>query len=248
MLGPAKRLNRKWPGTVSQRDIVSVYHPLSVVAEAYRTLRSALLLTRAGEPPRTVLLTSAGQGEGKTTTLVNTAIVFAQMGVRVLVIDGDLRRPRCHKILGIENGVGLTEHLAGQIDLAKIVQPTKVDKLFAITSGAVSPNPAELLGSNKMRETIDDLREQFEFIFIDSSPLLAVSDAILIATMVDGVLLVVDGQKTPKQDVRNARLRLNNARTKLLGVLLNRINTREGSYAGYYGHYHDYYHEDKESA
>jgi capsular exopolysaccharide synthesis family protein len=248
MLGPAKRLNRKWPGRVTQREIVSVYHPLSVVAEAYRTLRSALLLTRAGEPPRTVLLTSAGQGEGKTTTLVNTAIVFAQMGVRVLVIDGDLRRPRCHKILGIENGVGLTEHLAGQVDLARIVQPTKVDKLFAITSGALPPNPAELLGSTKMRETIDGLRGQFEFIFIDSSPLLAVSDAILMATMVDGVLLVVDGQKTPKQDVRNARLRLNNARTKLLGVLLNRINTREGSYAGYYGHYHDYYHEDKESA
>jgi capsular exopolysaccharide synthesis family protein len=248
MLGPAKRLNRKWPGRVSQREIVSVYHPLSVVAEAYRTLRSALLLTKAGEPPRTMLLTSAGQGEGKTTTLVNTAIVFAQMGVRVLVIDGDLRRPRCHKILGIENAIGLTEYLAGQIELERIVQPTKIDKLFAITSGALPPNPAELLGSTKMLETINGLRGQFEFIFIDSSPLLAVSDAILMATMVDGVLLVVDGQKTPKQDVRNARLRLNNARTKLLGVLLNRINTREGSYAGYYGHYHDYYREDKESA
>jgi capsular exopolysaccharide synthesis family protein len=248
MLGPAKRLNRKLPGRVSHREIVSIHHPLSVVAEAYRTLRSALLLTKAGEPPRTMLLTSAGQGEGKTTTLVNTAIVFAQMGVRVLVIDGDLRRPRCHKILGIENTIGLTECLAGQIAPERIVQPTKVDKLFAITSGALPPNPAELLGSNKMLETINGLRDQFEFIFIDSSPLLAVSDAILMATMVDGVLLVVDGQKTPKQDVRNARLRLNNARTKLLGVLLNRINTRDGRYAGYYGHYHDYYREDKESA
>ncbi|HWO42680.1 MAG TPA: polysaccharide biosynthesis tyrosine autokinase, partial [Candidatus Eisenbacteria bacterium] len=223
------------------RELVLARHPLSVVSEAYRTLRSALLLSRAGEPPRTVLLVSASRGEGKTTTVVNTAAAFAQMGGKVLIIDGDLRRPRCHKLLGIENDVGLTEVLAGQIDVKRATRRTKVDGLFLIPAGTCPPNPSELLGSTKMLQTLQALREEYEYVFIDSSPILAVSDAILMATMVDGVLFVVDGQQTPRRIVKEARSRLSSPRIKMLGTLLNRVDTREGSYAKYYGYYQDYY-------
>jgi succinoglycan biosynthesis transport protein ExoP len=224
-------------------DLVLAHHPHSVVFEAYRTLRSALLLSQAGDPPRTILMTSATRGEGKTTSLVNTAIVFAQMGVRVLVIDADLRRPRCHHLLKVENTVGLAEVLAGQLEPKSALQSTAAENLFFICSGATPPNPAELLGSNRMHQILNELRDEFEFIFIDSSPVMAVSDAILLSTMVEGVVLVVNG-KTPKQTVRTTRTRLNTRHTKVLGMLLNRIDMREGGYANYYSQYYDYYGKD----
>jgi capsular exopolysaccharide synthesis family protein len=227
----------------SDKELVLAHHPQSVVSEAYRTLRSALLLSLAGEPPRTILMTSATRGEGKTTTVINTAIVFAQMGVRVLVIDADLRRPRCHHLLKVENTVGLAEILAGQIDLTQAIRPTAAANLFFISSGASPPNPAELLGSNRMHEILDELRNDYEFIFIDSSPVMAVSDAVLLSTMAEGVVLVVNG-KTPKQLVRTTRSRLSTGRTKILGILLNRVDMRGGGYANYYNQYYDYYGQD----
>ncbi|HEY2918558.1 MAG TPA: polysaccharide biosynthesis tyrosine autokinase [Candidatus Binatia bacterium] len=243
ILGAPKSDNGKLPASASPTDIIE-QHPLSVGAEAYRALRSALLLARASGPPRTVLLASATRGEGKTTTLVNTAIVFAQTRARVLIIDADLRRPRCHRILKIENTTGLAEVLAGQVEIENVIRPTRVDNLFVVTSGAIPPDPAELLGSQEMAKVLNDLRERFDYIFMDSSPLLPVTDAVLLATMVDGVLMVVDGQKTPRQAVKNARARLTSAKIKILGVLLNRVDVLEGSYAGYYGQYYKYYGPD----
>ncbi len=229
------------PSTYPGKDIVLSHHPLSVVVEAYRTLRSSLLLSKAGEPPQTVLITSATRGEGKTATAVNTAIVFAQMGIRVLIVDADLRRPHCHKLLELENGVGLAELLAGQIDLERAIRPTATPNVFLISGGATPPDPAELLGSKKMHETLNTLRKGYEFIFIDSSPVMAVSDPVLLSAMVDGVILVVDGHKTPKQLVRKVRSRLSHSGTKILGVLLNRVDTRKGAYAYYYRDYYSYY-------
>ena len=246
---PPKNDDGKLPAKKPLSEIILEQDPFSVVAESYRNLRSALLLAKADEPPKTIMLTSATRSEGKSTTLVNTSIVFAQMGARVLIIDGDLRRPRCHKILKMPNEVGLAECLAGQIEPEKVLRPTQVDNLFVITSGSRPPNPAELLGSKSMRRTIHSLRDQFDYIFIDSSPVLPVSDALPLATMVDGVLLVVDGQKTPRQLVRDARLRLSSTQIKMLGVLLNRVDVQEGSYGSYYGHYYNYYkHDEVETA
>ena len=148
--------------------------PLSILSEAYRSFRSALLLSQAGGPPHTMLVTSAGRGDGKTTTLVNTAIVFSQLGIRVLVIDADLRRPNCHMLLRTENKAGLSDILAGQLDVDEAIRTTPADNLFLITAGALPPNPAELLGSKRMHELLEELRHRFEFIFIDSSPVLAV--------------------------------------------------------------------------
>jgi capsular exopolysaccharide synthesis family protein len=226
-----------------KNELVLAHHPQSVVTEAYRTLRSALLLSQAGDPPRTILMTSATRAEGKTTTLINTAIVFAQMGVRVLVIDGDLRRPRCHRLLKLENTAGLAEILAGQIGPKQAIHPTATENLFFISSGATPPNPAELLGSKRMHEILNELRDEYEFILIDSSPVMAVSDAVLLSTMVEGVVLVVNG-KTPKQLVRTTRSKLNTRHTKVLGLLLNQVDMRDGGYANYYNQYYDYYGKD----
>jgi len=244
-----KEENSNLPAKKALSEVITEQDPFSVVAESYRNLRSALLLAKADEPPKTILLTSATRGEGKSTTLVNTAIVFAQMGARVLIIDGDLRRPRCHKILKMSNEVGLAECLAGQIEPEKVFRPTQVDNLFVITSGSRPPNPAELLGSKSMARTLNALSVHFDYIFLDSSPVLPVSDALPMATMVDGVLMIVDGQKTPRQLVRDARVRLTSPQIKMLGVLLNRVDVQEGSYGSYYGHYYNYYkHDEAETA
>ena len=219
------------------------HHSLSVVAEAYRSFRSALLLSQAGGPPHTILVTSAARGEGKTTTLVNSAIVFAQLGIRVLIIDADLRRPRCHALLRMENLAGLSDLLAGQIELQSAIRPTSAENLSFISAGALPPNPAELLGSKKMHDLLEQLRDQFEFIFVDSSPLLAVSDAVFLSTMVDGTLLVVN-RRTPKPLLRKARARLTTTHGKILGMLLNRINIHNNEYGGYYQQYYEYYSQD----
>src|SRR5262249_51670452 len=155
-------------------------------------------LSRAGEPPKTILFTSGIHGEGKTVTVINTAIVFAQMGVRVLVIDADLRRPNCHRVLGIENGVGLTAHqvglgltevLTGQRTPEEVIRPTALPHLFLLSAGSSPPDPAELVGSRKMQEILASLQEHYDYILIDSPPVMLVSDAVLLSTVVDGVML-----------------------------------------------------------
>jgi capsular exopolysaccharide synthesis family protein len=224
------------------QELVLAHHPLSVVTESYRAFRTGILLSRAGEPPRTILFTSGTRAEGKTATTVNTAVIFAQMGVKVLVIDADLRRPRCHKVLGITNGPGLTELLTGQYDPHHLIKPTAMDNFFFLRSGAVPPNPAELVGSRKMQETLARLQESYDYILIDSPPVMPVSDAVLLSTMVDGVVMVVDSQETPKYVVKEACVRLGYAQAKILGMVLNRLDIHRGDYAYYYRHYYSYYH------
>jgi capsular exopolysaccharide synthesis family protein len=229
-------------------EFVLYHHPLSVINEAYRMLRTAILLSRAGETPRTLLFTSATEGEGKTATTVNTAVTFTQMGLRVLVVDADLRRPRCHQILRVYNETGLTELLAGQGEVRDVIRATTTENLFFISSGTLPPNPAELVGSRKMYEVLLALREEYDCIFIDSPPVMPVSDALMLSTLVDGVVLVIDGQKTPRNVVKGAQARLAQARAKILGVVLNRINMQRGDYSYYYNQYSSYYrHTDIET-
>ena len=178
------------------KSLIPFLPPLSLVAESYRSLQTAIFLSQVEEPPRTVLFTSGCREEGKTTTIINTAIVFAQMEAKVLVIDADLRKPSCHKHLFRERAVGLTELLTGQRTLEEVIKATLTDNLFLLTGGAIPPDPVKLVGSRKMHEVLTRLRERFDYIFIDSPPLLAVSDAVRLSTMVDGVVLVVNGQAT----------------------------------------------------
>jgi polysaccharide biosynthesis transport protein len=222
------------------RQLVLDHSPLSLVVDSYRSLRSSLLLSQVGGPPRTVLITSPACGDGKTTTLVNTAVIFAQTGIRVLIIDADLRRPACHRLLQMKNDVGLVEILTGQVEWQNAIKPAPTENLFLMSAGSLPPNPAELLGSTNMHDLLQQLREHYEFIFVDSSPVMAVTDAVLVSTMVDGTLLVTD-RNTPKSLLRKARIRLSTPHTKILGTLLNRIDIRAGEYRSYYHQYYEYY-------
>ena len=200
-------------------------------------LRSTLLVAPTETPPKTLLFTSGIHGEGKTVTAVNTAAILAQMGVRVLVIDADLRCSACHTVLGIENKAGLAEVLAGRWDPSDVIRPTVSDSLFVLSGGSVPTNPAELVGSKQMRAVLASLQEQYDYILIDSPPVMLASDAMLLSTMVDGVILVANAQRTPKQVVRAARTRLSCARAKILGVVLNQLHMRNREYAYYYRKY-----------
>ena len=226
------------------KELILEHHPLSIVAESYRALRTSLLLSRAAERPRTLLFTSAIRDEGKTATAVNTAIMFAQMGLNTVLIDADLRRPRCHKVLSVERDFGLTEALTGHVTLADVVRSTTTAHCSFVSSGSLPPNPAELLGSAKMREIIDQLRRDFDCVIFDSPPVMPVTDAVLLAQAVDGVVLVVDSQKTAKNLIREVRSKLVNIQAKILGVVLNRVDTQRAGYSQYYSYYTNYYSED----
>ena len=212
-------------------------HRSPMATEAYRALRTAVLLSRAAGPPKAILFTSATDSEGKTITALNAAVAFAQLGVRVCVIDADLRRPRCHKLLHLAGHPGLTEVLIGQKGAEEVIQPTRVSNLSLISAGSRPPNSTELLGSRQMRETLDYVNKHFDHVLIDCSPVMPVSDALLVSTMVDGVVLVVNGHRTPKQLVKAACARLEHARAKIFGVLLNQVDLRSPDLA-YYNHYY----------
>jgi len=172
-------------------------------------------------------------GEGKTVTTVNTAIVLAQMGARVLLIDADLRRSRCHELLGVQRRQGITDILTGRCEPHELIQSTSTPELFFLSSGSTPPNPTDLVGSKKMQDTLITLLERYDYILLDSPPVMAVSDAVLLSTMVEGVILVINVQATPKHLLREARARLNYARAKMLGTVLNRAELRAGAYAYY---------------
>jgi polysaccharide biosynthesis transport protein len=224
-------------GSAAQAGFVLAHDPFSITTEAYRMLRATLLVAQAETPPKTLLFTSGRHGEGKTVTAINTAAVLAQMGVRVLLIDADLRCSACHIVLGIENKAGLAEVLAGRWDPSDVIRPTVSEHLFVLSSGSVPRNPAELVGSKQMHAVLASLQEQYDYILIDSPPVMLASDAMLLSTMADGVVLVANAQRTPKQVVRAARTRLTCARAKILGVVLNQLNIRNREYAYYYRTY-----------
>jgi polysaccharide biosynthesis transport protein len=209
----------------------------SVIGEAYRALRTALMLSRAGSPPKTILFTSASNSEGKTVSAINTAIVFAHTGAKVLLIDVDLRRPRCHKVLSLDNRHGLADALAGTSQVGELIRETHIEGLSLLTAGSIPPNPSELVGSEKMREMLGRLVSEFDLLVLDSPPLMPVTDGMLLSTMVDGVVLVVNSSKTAKQHVRAACARLEFARAKVFGVLLNEVDVN----SPHYKHYRQYY-------
>jgi len=212
-------------------------HPHSIISEAYSMLQTSILFSRAGDPPRTILFASANPGEGKTVTVLNTGIALARTGAFVLIIDADLRSSRCHKLLGLEIEQGLTEVLTGQEDVYNVMQPTGIDFLSLLASGMTPEAPAALLGSSKMQSLLMEMRTDFAFILIDSSPIMPVTDAVRLATLVDGVILVVNSQTTPNHVVKEAYNRLSYARANILGVLLNQVDMNDQKISDYYPRY-----------
>jgi succinoglycan biosynthesis transport protein ExoP len=214
----------------------------SSVAEAYRALRTSMLLSPAGSPPRTVLFTSGLPGEGKTTTVINTAISLAQLGASVLVIDADLRKPTTHKGFGVERAQGLSTLLSRNAEIDSAIQKLPIPNLSLLPCGPIPPNPAELISSEKMKELIATLSGRYNHILIDSPPLMYVTDPLVLSTLVDGVILVVHGGKSTRGVVRQSREMLTNIGAKLSGVVLNNVNLRYQSYSdfAYHSYYQDY--------
>ncbi|MFO1422311.1 MAG: polysaccharide biosynthesis tyrosine autokinase [Candidatus Competibacteraceae bacterium] len=232
------------PTRGDSRPIALVGHedPRSAFAEAYRSVRTALQFSTASGVPRLLTVTSAMSGEGKTTTALSLAIQFAQAGKRTLLIEADLRKPSLHRILNLDNQVGLTNYLAGggaqPVDIAK---PTHIPNLFAVPSGPLPPNPAELLSSARMVELLSLAAGKFDQVILDSPPLLGLADALIIGHLCEGTLLTVEMGNTPRGYALGALKRLRGARVHVLGAILTKLEARAGAY-GYYRSYYYYYH------
>jgi len=240
--GKSKRLEPpKKPDESMSKELVTARDQLSIIAESYRTIRTALLLSQAEEPPKVILLTSPCPNEGKTMTSLNLGITLAQSGNKVLVIDADLRKGRCHKLVSVKSQDGLANVLTGHLPLRESVQETSIENFYLLPRGALPPNPSDLLMSQKMREVLRDLRESFDFIVVDSPPIIAVSDAAVLSALCDGVLLVFHGQQTTTPAARRAVERLESIGAPILGVILNGIDIRNPDYLDYRSYYPSYY-------
>lgn len=216
--------------------------PRSSLAEAYRHLRTSILLSTAGHAPKSLLITSSLPSEGKTTTATNTAISLAQTGAKVLIIDADMRRPRLHSIFGLDNTVGLSSLLASELtdqNLADAIRQDEKTKLFMMTSGPIPPNPAELIGSEQMAALLKVLQTKFTHVVVDSPPIASFTDGVLIASLVDGVILVVHAGRSSRQVVRRSRQLLQEIGARIFGVVLNNVNLNNKE--NYY-YYQSYYH------
>jgi capsular exopolysaccharide synthesis family protein len=220
--------------------------PSSPLAEAFRSLRTSVLLSTAPRPPQTLLVTSAQVGEGKTSTACNLAISFAQRGGPVLIVDADLRRPSVAKTLGLPNTKGLSSYLTGAHSLEDaLIQDERVPNLWVLPAGPRPPDPAELLSSHMMEATLKSLLNRFSQIVIDSPPLLLVTDAVVLSALVDGVILVVASGHTARGALTRAHHILDNANSRVLGVVLNKVDMRFDAYYGsYYGSYHQAYYDE----
>ncbi len=213
----------------------------SPLSEAYRSIGTYIQFSSAGRPPKSILVTSARQGEGKTTTVVNIAVTLTHNYGKGIIIDSDMRRPMIHKIFDVNNSRGLSAFLAGHIELDGLVQKTKVENLDVIPAGVIPPNPSELLSSYRFKDLIAELFPLYSFILIDSPPVLGLSDSLVVSTLIDGVVMVTRAGNTPKDAAVQARKLLQGVNAKILGVILNGMTEADlkyGSYSYYYSHYY----------
>jgi capsular exopolysaccharide synthesis family protein len=231
-------------GKIKAIELITYYAPKSDFSENYRSIRTAFLLSLAGPSRKAMIIASALPEEGKSAYCCNFAVTLAQNNKKTLILDADLRKPRQHRIFDVKNVHGLTNYLSGGLELESLIKGTKVPNLFLVNAGPIPPNPMELLGSEKMGHLLERLKEVFDYVVIDTPPLLSVSDAFVLAPHADGVILVVWSGKTRRESLRLAKEKLDLMSVSTLGVVINRINLKE---LGYY--YRDYYHRygDRES-
>jgi capsular exopolysaccharide synthesis family protein len=215
---------------VPASDLVTLANPRSAAAEAYRTLRTNIQLSSIDSPIRALLVTSASADEGKSTTLANLAVAFAQAGQRVVIVDSDLRRPSLHTIFGVANERGLTTMLLEDDAPAPLVE-TSVPGLRLLASGPIPPNPSELLGSKRVEQAIERLRADADLLLFDAPPVLAVSDAAVLSRRVDAAMLIVSAGRTKRDHASRARQQLERAGARLLGVVLTNATVEEAVYS-----------------
>jgi protein-tyrosine kinase len=218
-----------------ERSLITLDDPKSPISEQYRTIRTNIQFSFIDETMRSLMVTSAGPGEGKSTTAANLAVTFAQQGKKVLLIDADLRKPTVHYTFRLNNYIGLTNVLTNSTQLLSACQETQVENLFVLTSGPIPPNPAELLGSKAMEICLQEIYKNFDLVIFDTPPVLAVTDAQILSNKCDGTVLVVASGKTEIEAAVKAKELLLAANAKVLGVVLNQKKQKEGQYYYYYG-------------
>jgi capsular exopolysaccharide synthesis family protein len=227
-----RMLNR---GKSMLNELISIKNSKSQAAEAYRTLRTNIQFSSFDKKVKTIVVTSSQPSEGKSTIVSNLAITTAQSGKKVLLIDCDLRRPMLHKKLDLSNQEGLTSLLAGEKKLEECVNTIiGLPYFYVLTSGPIPPNPAELLGSNKMKNLFEEFKENFDMIFIDTPPVLAVTDAQVLANLCDGVVFVAAYGEADKNSVVRAKELIDKVGAKILGVIINKIPNEANKYHSYY--------------
>ena len=227
-------------GTDKRIELVAQHLPKSQMAEAFRALRTALLLSQADHPPQVILVTSALPREGKTTAAANLAVTLAQLGDKTVLVDADLRKPGVGRLLNLGTGkyAGLSSYLAGASSLDLVTVPHEaIPNLAAIPTGPLPPNPADLLSSHRLADAIAELRTKFKFIVIDSPPIMAATDAVILSVQADGVLLVVRSGETPKAAFTRSRDLLTSVKSNLLGVVLNAVDSSAPDYYYSYRYY-----------
>ncbi len=222
------------------KEMVTFNEPKSPAAEAFRTLRTNLQFSTIDDSLKSLIITSSGPGEGKSTVITNLAITMAQNGKRVLILDCDLRKPTLYKKLGLPNNIGMTNILIQEKKLDECIIETKISNLYAITSGPVPPNPAELLNSKRMERLLRELEGIFDIILIDAPPVIAVTDAQILSRMCSGTMLLTCYGKTEKEAIIKAKDLIVKSGGNLIGVVLNKVpRTSSGYYGKYYGEYYE---------
>ena len=231
----ASKRAKKGGLALNRRKLIAKYDPKSPISEQYRNIRTNILYSSIDEEVRSILVTSSGPGEGTSTTAANLAIVFAQQGKTVLLVDADLRKPTVHYTFNLNNTAGLTSILTNQMELMEAIHQYDEKNLYILPSGPVPPNPSELLGSRAMNHFLDKALEEFDIVLFDTPPVLAVTDAQVLANLCHGSILVVSSGKTDKEAVAKTKEQLSSSAGKILGVVLNNKKAdKKGNYY-YYG-------------
>jgi len=223
-----------------ERKLFSHLYPKSSIAEAFRTMRTNLSFAATGQPLKVILVTSAGPADGKTTVAANLAVVMAQAGMRVLLMDCDLRKPVLHKYFDTNNQLGVTNLLVQNLEMRDAVRDTPVEGLSLLVSGPIPPNPSELLGSQKMKDILERAAGLYDMVIVDAPPVLAVTDAAVLAPRADGVILVVKSGETRIDMIKDTKSQLEKVNAHILGVVLNEVKINSADY-----HYY-YYYRDKD--
>ena len=225
-----------------KRKIITRDNPKSPISESYRGLRTNILFANTKEM-KSILISSAGPGEGKTTTVANLAITFANLGKNTLLVDTDLRRPVIHSVFNVKREPGVTNYLSGQTsDYQSLVKKSEIENLSLMTSGLIPPNPSEMLGSDKMSKLINLLESEWDMVLFDSPPLVAVTDATMISKEIDSIILVIKAGQTDKKAFHHTMANLKNIEAPLDGIVMNAVTSKSNYGSYYYYYYHQYYH------
>lgn len=216
--------------------LITLEQTKSPISEAYRTLRTNVQFTSVDSETKKIMITSSGPGEGKSSTAANLAVSIAQSGKSIIVVDADMRKPTQHKLFGLDNGEGLSVALVQDQDYRKYIKKTDVPGLMVLTAGPIPPNPAELVGSKRMKRLIEELSLDYDMVLIDTPPIIAVTDAAILAQEVDGVILVLASGEVNKEFAQKAKEQLDKVGAKILGAVLNKVDMKTGEYYYYYNY------------